>query len=84
MFHFQSLDVAEGGRFGKDERRFFVTARGSAFECAAVLDAMIRLGIADARISTGHALATSDRLDVDEDDRIVAYAYAYAYADQLS
>jgi len=52
-----NLNIAEGtGRFGKDERRFFVTARGSAFECAAVLDAMIGLGIADARISTGHAL----------------------------
>ena len=36
-----SLNIAEGtGRIGKDERRFFVTARGSAFECAALLDAM--------------------------------------------
>lgn len=52
-----SLNIAEGtGRFGKDERRFFVTARGSAFECAAILDAMASLGIADTRIARGQEL----------------------------
>ena len=35
------LNIAEGtGRFGKDQRRFYVTARGSALECAAILDAI--------------------------------------------
>jgi len=52
-----NLNIAEGtGRLGRDERRFFITARGSAFECAAILDAMIELGMADTRISNGHAL----------------------------
>ena len=52
-----NLNIAEGtGRFGKDERKFFVTARGSAFECAAILDAMVSLGIADPRIPHGHEL----------------------------
>ena len=48
---------AEGtGRFGKDERRFLVMARGSALECAAVLDAMHVVGITDHRIADGHVL----------------------------
>ena len=52
-----NLNIAEGtGRFGKDERKFFVTARGSAFECAAILDAMMSIGIADTRIAQGHEL----------------------------
>jgi four helix bundle protein len=37
-----NLNIAEGtGRLGKDERRFFITARGS---------------VADTRIANGHAL----------------------------
>jgi four helix bundle protein len=52
-----SLNIAEGtGRIGKDERRFFVTARGSAFECAALLDAMQAIGVAEPRIAEGRAL----------------------------
>jgi four helix bundle protein len=52
-----NLNIAEGtGRFGKDERKFFVTARGSAFECAAILDAMMAIGIGDPRIDQGHEL----------------------------
>ena len=52
-----NLNIAEGtGRFDKDERRFFVTARGSAFECAAVLDAMQTIGIVDERIAEGQRL----------------------------
>ncbi len=52
-----SLNIAEGtGRIGKDERRFFVTARGSAFECAALLDAMQAIGVTDSRIVQSRAL----------------------------
>jgi four helix bundle protein len=43
-----NLNIAEGtGRFDRDQRKHFVIARGSAFECAAVLDA-IQLVIEDA------------------------------------
>ena len=41
---------------GKDERRFLVIARGSALECAAVLDAMQVVGLSDPRIPDGHTL----------------------------
>jgi four helix bundle protein len=42
-----NLNIAEGtGRFDKDQRKFLITARGSALECAAVFDAMTALGIA--------------------------------------
>ena len=52
-----NLNIAEGtGRFGKDERRFLVMARGSALECAAVLDAMQVVGIDDRHITDGHTL----------------------------
>ena len=41
-----NLNIAEGtGRFDRDQRKFLVTARGSALECAAVLDAMYSLGV---------------------------------------
>ena len=52
-----NLNIAEGtGRFGKDERKFLITARGSALECAAALDALAVIGLADTRITDGHAL----------------------------
>ena len=52
-----TLNIAEGtGRYGRDERRFFVTARASAFECAAVLDAMQSLGVVDGSQRDGYAL----------------------------
>jgi len=39
-----NLNIAEGtGRVGDDQRRFYLIARGSALECAAVLDALVAL-----------------------------------------
>ena len=52
-----NLNIAEGtGRFGEDEQRFLIMARGSALECAAVLDAMQVVGLADPSIPDGHTL----------------------------
>ena len=52
-----NLNIAEGtGRFGKDERKFLVTARGSALESEAALDALAIIGVTDSRIAEGHAL----------------------------
>ena len=40
------LNIAEGsGKEGRDSGRFYAIARGSALECAAVLDAMEALGL---------------------------------------
>jgi len=52
------LNIAEGtGRFDKDERRSYTSARGSALECAAVLDAMEALQLVDtARLSDSREL----------------------------
>ena len=52
-----SLNIAEGtGRFDRDQRKFLITARGSTLECAAVLDAMTAIGLADPRIAESDAL----------------------------
>jgi four helix bundle protein len=52
-----NLNIAEGtGRFDKDQRKFLITARGSALESAAVLDALAAVGIRDPAIQEGHAL----------------------------
>ena len=41
------LNIAEGsGRFDKDERRYFGMARGSALECAAIMDVLEALAAA--------------------------------------
>src|SRR5688572_29459623 len=41
------LNIAEGsGKFDKDERRYFGIARGSALECAAIVDVFEALGAA--------------------------------------
>ena len=44
------LNVAEGaGKFSKpDKRRFYVTARGSATECAAIFDILVRFSAVSA------------------------------------
>jgi four helix bundle protein len=40
------LNIAEGsGKFGRDAVRFYAIARGSALECAAILDALQVLGV---------------------------------------
>ena len=40
------LNIAEGsGKFDRDAKRFYAIARGSALECAAILDAMESVGI---------------------------------------
>jgi four helix bundle protein len=52
-----TLNIAEGtGRFDRDQRRFLITARGSALECAAVLDAVLALQIEQTEVAEGHAL----------------------------
>jgi len=52
-----NLNIAEGtGRFGRDERKHFVIARGSAFECAALMDAMESVGVKDDRIERARHL----------------------------
>jgi four helix bundle protein len=39
------LNIAEGsGKFGNDARRFYAIARGSALECAAIVDAVEIVG----------------------------------------
>lgn len=45
-----SLNIAEGaGRSGRDDkRRFYAYARGSALECAAILDVLVTMKLIDA------------------------------------
>ena len=40
------LNIAEGsGKFNRDARRFYAIARGSALECAAIVDALEVVGV---------------------------------------
>ena len=42
------LNIAEGsGKFNKDAARFYAIARGSALECAAILDALEAMDVLD-------------------------------------
>jgi len=75
-----NLNIAEGtGRFDRDQRKYLITARRSALECAAVLDAMTALGLSAAERGS-RCTDRSHRLDAHENDWIVAYACAYADA----
>jgi four helix bundle protein len=58
-----SLNIAEGSgkTSGPDQRRFFSIARGSAMECAAILDAC-------------NALTLIDKLQAEEADRLLLSA----------
>ena len=51
------LNIAEGsGKFSREARRFYTIARGSALECAAILDALSALGLlADDDLEQGRA-----------------------------
>ena len=51
------LNIAEGsGKFSRDARRFYTVARGSALECAAILDALASLGLfEDNHLAQGRA-----------------------------
>jgi len=70
-----SLNIGRGNWTIRSRPR--VTARGSTLECGAILDAMRALGLA--RRGRGKRPAPrTDRVDVDQDDRLVAYACAYA------
>ena len=52
-----NLNIAEGtGRFDRDQRKFLVTARGSALECAAVLDAAAAIGLTAPRAAEADIL----------------------------
>ena len=43
-----SLNIAEGtGRVDRDQGRFYGFARGSALECAAILDALVAMKLLD-------------------------------------
>jgi four helix bundle protein len=45
------LNLAEGtGKFDKDARRFYAIARGSALECAAIIDTFKVLGFINAEV----------------------------------
>ena len=57
MFHFRTLDVYRCAiAFLPVAYSMAITARGSALECAAVLDAMTVLDVAHDRIGEGDAL----------------------------
>lgn len=52
-----NLNIAEGtGRFDRDQRKFLVTARGSALECGAIFDAALALGLEHPELSTADRL----------------------------
>src|SRR4051812_46758755 len=56
-----SLNIGEGsGRLDRDQRRFYSTARGSALECAAILDVLERLRFASPdELAKGRSILSS-------------------------
>src|SRR6478752_2384373 len=56
------LNIAEGsGKFSRDAVRFYTIARGSALECAAILDALEAMAVLD-EASLEHARALLERV----------------------
>ena len=54
------LNIAEAsGKYEKDERRYFAVARGSALECAAIIDVFEVLGA----VTAGEANAARELLE---------------------
>jgi four helix bundle protein len=51
-----ALNIAEGaGRYGKaDKKHFYITARGSVFECVAILDVLLAKEKIDSEIRSKH------------------------------
>ena len=58
-----SLNIAEGSGAGRpgEARRFYAIARGSALECAAILNAMIVVEVTDSQ-AVEEALGLLDRI----------------------
>ncbi len=53
----QNIAEGNGKRSGPDRRRFFEIARGSAFECASILDILLVCGIhSENEVSSGKEL----------------------------
>ena len=52
------LNIAEGsGKFDKEERRYFLIARGSALECAAIIDVLSALdAVSTEEVTAAHEL----------------------------
>ena len=48
----QNIAEGNGKRSGRDRRRFFEIARGSAFECASILDILVAYEAISAECST--------------------------------
>jgi len=56
------LNIAEGsGKFDREARRFYTIARGSALECAAIVDAFEIVGV-EAEEELGKARLLLDRI----------------------
>ena len=59
-FRFRSTSPRESGKYDQDERRYFSIARGSALECAAIMDVFEALG-AISQPEAAHAKSLLER-----------------------